>query len=164
MAIDLGRFGKSLNKGAQAAGKPLGSSIPDGRHKAQVKAFDIVTSKAGDPMFRFRLACMGYGEPLFKSQTVRNDEDAERVGKDLGTMGLKLRSEDPNEIFDRKDELVGIWIEIEKKTKPDGKGGYYLNVYINKKIEAPDPADVAAHNAVAEAQAAASSDDDDIPF
>jgi hypothetical protein len=164
MAIDLNKFSKGMATGSKTANKPLGASIPDGKHRGQIKSIDIKETKNGDPQVSFRIGTLGYSEPLFKNHVLKDTEAAERLGKDLATMGVVLPPDNANALFEEKDKLVGAWINFEKKTKPDGKGGEWINIYINKLIDAPDEVEIAEANAKAEAQKAAASDDDDIPF
>ncbi len=158
--VDLSKFGKALSKGAANANKPIGADIPDGKHKGQIKSADISLTKDGNPRVMFRVATLGYKSPLFQRNDLKTDEDAERLGKSLGVLGIQWDTENPNELHQKKNEAVGKWIAFEKKTKPDGKGGYFINLYFNMLIEAPDNADIEAANA----SASEPTDDEDIPF
>ena len=107
--------------------------VPDGRYQVRLNDVTLDHSQKGDPMLRWDTIVLSgphAGRHIFKNAVITK-ASLPFVKGDLKTLGLKLRrfSELPNHL----DELVGLALEVTKRTKDE-----YTNVYFNKRIPAPE--------------------------
>lgn len=107
-------------------------SVPDGKYKAIVDKVEITRSKTTDkPMLKWCLKIIvgGFsGRLLWRNNMMSSEANLKWLKQDLLTCGLQLGklSDLPN----RLEELIGVTLEITKKTKCENE-----NVYLNRKIE-----------------------------
>lgn len=104
-------------------------AVPDGKYKARVNKAVLGYSKNGTPMVKWDLVIIA-GEHarrhLFKNSAVTR-ESMPYLKRELQTVGLeKVRLSD---LHTHLDEIVGVELEVAKRTKDED-----TNVYFNKRV------------------------------
>lgn len=120
----------SLDEEFEATKPALPDAVPDGKYRVRVGRVVLGQSKSGTPMFRWDLVIVA-GEHarrhLFKNSAITT-ESMPYVKRELEIVGLeKFRLSD---VHAHLDEIVGIVLEVAKRTKDED-----TNIYFNKRVD-----------------------------
>jgi hypothetical protein len=157
MRVDLSKY-QSAWQDAPAERNSGGShdEVRDGTYQVKVYRVELKESKQGNPMLEWELDIMApksIGRKLWRRNMLGSADNIHFLKADLGTCGLTLSNIDDLNSESTLRKLIGVTLEIVKKTK-----GEYSNVYFNKKIT------LGAGTGVAPPPANTGYDESDIPF
>lgn len=124
------------------------SGPPDGTYQVSVDRFEIKkTKEKQEPMFSWGLRVLGpshAGQFIWRNNVI-TQKSLPYIKTDLHTCGLKIQK--LSEVKERKEELIGVKLQVTKKTtktKKDGKEYENANVYFNKCLADDDVQSVGA--------------------
>jgi len=108
--------------------------VPDGKYQVRMGSAQLGRSQKGDAMITYDVVVLSAPHArrhIFKNAVITG-ASLPLVKAELEMLGLTLKrfSDLPNHL----DELVGPTLEITKRTSDE-----YVNVYFNKRIQAPAP-------------------------
>ena len=125
--------------------------VPDGRYQVKVDRVEIDRAKSsGNPLLRWTLKILGpthQGRLLWLNNVLIRGQSLAWLKRNLRTCGMEL--EQITDLPSRLGELLDVVLEVKKQTS-----GENSNVYFNRRLDV----------GVDEANAAATTDDDDIAF
>ena len=143
-AVDLSVFDGDF-EGAEVKDR---SGPPDNTYQVCVDRFEIKKTKEGDkPMFCWGLRVLGpthAGQFIWRNNVI-TQKSLPYIKTDLHTCGLKVTK--LSEVPAHREELIGIKLQVTKKTtktKKEGKEHENVNVYFNKRLADEDVATVGA--------------------
>ena len=100
------------------------NNVPDGRYQVTVKGAEI---RSAALMLDFRINSGPFMNHLLRSYLPMTANAQEWLGRDLRMCGLACTE---SELPARLNELLGVQLEVAKKTK-----GRYTNIYFNHRIQ-----------------------------
>lgn len=122
---------------------------PDGKYQVVVEHVELTRAKSsGNPLLKWTLRILAprcAGRLLWRNNSFAAKESLKFLKSDLHTCKLDL--ERLSDLPGRLHELVGVRLEVTKRTSGENE-----NIYFNKLIDKPDPS------------AAAPGLDDPLPF
>lgn len=150
------------------AKEPENSAPPDGRYSIVIEGLQLTKAKSsGNPMLKWTLGITTPGftnRKLFRNNVIKPGSreqlgwlkaDLKVAGLELGvTPGFEKLSDLPNVL----EQIIGVHLEVQVKSRPAENGDVNTNVYLKKRLEGPPP------EAAAEGAEGEPAPTDDIPF
>lgn len=110
-------------------------AVPDGKYQVAVDRVELTRARSsGNPMLKWALRILGpnhAGRLLWRNNVMGSAENMKWLKTDLHICGLELQK--LSDLPASLDRLVGVTLEITKRTKGDNE-----NVYFNRRITRED--------------------------
>jgi hypothetical protein len=145
--------------------------IPDGNYNAEIAEAEVLQKPDGRNMLKIKLAIAGGafdGRWVWMNYFLETPQNLGFVKRDLATLGIRLAKW--NDLNERAAELVGICVEIRKKTTISKMNGQeYQNIYLTRalrqeEVDALGGAAPAPNGSPAAAAGIGSDPADQLPF
>jgi hypothetical protein len=105
--------------------------VPDGKYRVRIEDVAITKSKrSGQPMLKWKLRILGpefAGRLLWRHNLFATPENLKWLKRDLLSCGLEIAK--LSDLPERRVELLGVEIEVTKRTKGENE-----NVYFNRRV------------------------------
>ena len=127
--VDLSRFDQTVQ--TETKRRPAIEEIPDGRYDVRIEDVELYKSpSSGNPVLKYTLRVIGptHANQLMWKRRGITDKTRDYVADEVKLCGLEL--ERFSDLKQNLHELIGVEIEVTRKTR-----GEDVNIYFNGLVE-----------------------------